>query len=76
MKKNIDFQKLKYIVPTASLALLSSSAFAANPVTEAIGTEVASLKTDAGVVIASAVGLGLVFWGAKLLFGKFKGMAK
>lgn len=35
-----------------------------------------SLKSEAGIVIAAAVGLGIVFWGARVLWGKFKGMAK
>lgn len=41
-----------------------------------ITTEVASLKTEAQVVIGAAVGLGILFFGAKLLWSKFKGMAK
>lgn len=35
-----------------------------------------SVKSDATKVIVSAVGLGSVFWGAKVLWGKFKSMAK
>lgn len=45
-------------------------------VSGAIETATASVKTEAAVVIGSAVGLGVVFWGAKLLWGKFKSMAK
>lgn len=79
MNKSINLQKLKYVIPATSIAILTSAnVFAAveNPVVSAISAEVATLKTDAGKVIAGAVGLGLVFWGAKLLFTKFKGMAK
>lgn len=35
-----------------------------------------SSSTDALTVIAAGVGIGVVFWGAKVLWGKFKGMAK
>lgn len=35
-----------------------------------------SVTADAAPVIAAAVGLGVVFWGAKVLWTKFKGMAK
>ncbi len=35
-----------------------------------------SLQGDAATVIGAAVALGLVFWGAKVLWSKFKGMAK
>lgn len=35
-----------------------------------------SLKSDALVVIGAAVGIGIVFFGAKVLWSKFKGMAK
>lgn len=31
---------------------------------------------DAVPVIGAAVGLGVVFWGAKILWSKFKSMAK
>lgn len=40
-------------------------------------TDAASgLKGDAMTVIGGAIALGVVFWGAKVLWGKFKGMAK
>lgn len=45
-------------------------------VSDAIETAVAGLKTEASAVIGAAIGLGVVFWGAKLLWGKFKSMAK
>lgn len=35
-----------------------------------------TLTADAAPVIAAAVGLGIVFWGAKVLWSKFKSMAK
>lgn len=37
---------------------------------------VSSLNTEAITVIGAAVGLGAIFFGAKLLWSKFKGMAK
>ena len=67
---------------------ISCAAFAANDgiavqaddgtsaVVSAINTAVTSVKGDAVTVIGAAVGLGVVFWGAKVLWGKFKGMAK
>lgn len=45
-------------------------------VASTITSQVAGLKTDALTVIGAAVGLGVVFWGAKLMWSKFKGMAK
>ena len=48
----------------------------AGPVVAAISTQVTSLTADALVVIGSAVGLSAIFFGAKLIWGKFKGMAK
>ncbi len=42
----------------------------------AITTAAESLKGDAVAVIGAAVGIGVVFFGAKLLWSKFKGMAK
>lgn len=47
-----------------------------NAVVSAINAAVTSVKGDAVTVIGAAVGLGVVFWGAKVLWGKFKGMAK
>lgn len=56
------------------------TAFASEPteniVSNAINTAVAGVKSEASVVIGSAIGLGVVFWGAKLLWSKFKSMAK
>ena len=56
------------------------TAFASEPsekiVSTAINSAVAGVKSEASVVIGSAIGLGVVFWGAKLLWGKFKSMAK
>lgn len=46
-----------------------------NAVVSAINAAVTSVKGDAVTVIGAAVGLGVVFWGAKVLWKKFKGMA-
>lgn len=46
-----------------------------NAVVSAINTAVTSVKGDAVTVIGAAVGLGVVFWGAKVLWKKFKDMA-
>lgn len=45
-------------------------------VVTAINGAVTSVTGDASTVIGAAVGLGVVFWGAKLLWSKFKSMAK
>lgn len=45
-------------------------------VTSIITEAADSVKSDAGTVIAAAIGLGVVFWGARVLWGKFKSMAK
>jgi len=45
-------------------------------VVTAINSGVTSVTGDASVVIGAAVGLGVVFWGAKILWSKFKAMAK
>jgi hypothetical protein len=46
-----------------------------NPVITAITEAASNLTTDAGTVIASAIGVGVIFFGAKLLWRKFKSMA-
>ncbi len=48
----------------------------ASTVVSSITAAADSLKSDAVTVISAAVGLGIVFFGAKLLWSKFKGMAK
>ena len=45
-------------------------------VTSAITGAIGDLTPQATAVIAAAVGLGIIFWGAKLLWTKFKSMAK
>lgn len=45
-------------------------------VVTAIQSAVSSVTADATPVIAAAIGLGVVFWGARVLWTKFKGMAK
>ena len=45
-------------------------------VASAITTAVGGVAPQAVTVITAAVGLGVIFWGAKLLWNKFKSMAK
>lgn len=45
-------------------------------VASAITTAVSDVAPQAVTVITAAVGLGVIFWGAKLLWTKFKSMAK
>lgn len=45
-------------------------------VVSAITTATGDLGTQAITLIGAAVGLGVIFWGAKLLWTKFKSMAK
>lgn len=46
-----------------------------SPVITAIEGAATSLTADAGTVIAAAIGIGVIFFGAKLLWKKFKSMA-
>ena len=55
---------------------LDESSTGNTAVVSAIQSAVTSVKGDAATVIGAAVGLGVVFWGAKVLWGKFKSMAK
>ena len=85
-----DFMRAKGVQVGTALMLaapaISCAAFAADgdaagaagssAVVSAINSAVTSVKGDAVTVIGAAVGLGVVFWGAKVLWGKFKGMAK
>jgi len=45
-------------------------------ITTTITEAATNLGSQALPIIAAAVTLGITFWGAKLLWGKFKGMAK
>ena len=45
-------------------------------VVSAITGATSGLQADALTIIGAALALGVVFWGAKLLWGKFKSMAK
>lgn len=72
--------KTALLTGTALSMLTMGSAFAENAGLTAAGTAITAAGTDAvtaaGPVIAGAVGVGVVFWGAKLLWNKFKSMAK
>lgn len=48
----------------------------AKSVVTIISDAATNLGTQALPVISAAVGLGVIFWGAKVLWSKFKGMAK
>ena len=63
-------------LPVLALATPAFAAEGDSAVVTAIQSAVTSVTADATPVIAAAVGLGIVFWGAKLLWGKFKSMAK
>ena len=45
-------------------------------VTTAVTSAVADVSAQAAPIIAAAIGLSVIFWGAKVLWTKFKGMAK
>lgn len=55
---------------------LATTGEGAGVVSTAIQEAVTSVKAEAGVVIGAAVGLGALFWGARVLWSKFKGMAR
>lgn len=48
----------------------------ASGISELITTAVAEVKGEAMVVIGAAIGLSVVFWGARVLWNRFRGMAK
>lgn len=54
----------------------SAASSGASAVVSAIQGAVTSVGGDAALVISAAVGLGITFWGAKVLWSKFKSMAK
>lgn len=45
-------------------------------ITTAITTATADLGAEGLKIITAAVGIGVIFWGGKLLWTKFKSMAK
>ena len=57
------------------VALSEGASNIANVAT-AITSAVSDVAPQAISVITAAVGLGVVFWGARLLWNKFKSMAK
>lgn len=79
--KNFFHDKSLQLGASAAIAAgtLLPSAFAADEGTSAIVTAIesasASIKSDAAPVIAAALGVGVMFWGAKILWVKYKGMA-
>lgn len=59
----------------SNLAATAVVSLAASPVITAITNAATQLTTDASTVIGAAVGVGVIFFGAKVLWGKFKSMA-
>lgn len=72
--------KLKKALPFLICAIMIVPMFALadgdTTVSAAISAEAAKYKTEVGKVIAGALGIGFITWGAKLLWGRFKSMAK
>lgn len=72
--------KLKKALPFLICAIMIVPMFALadgdTTVSGAITAEAGKYKTEVATVIASALGLGFITWGAKMLWGKFKSMAK
>lgn len=74
-------EKIKKVLPAvAGTAMVLASNVVASAesggVAEIITTTATSLKSDATTVITAGVGIGVVFFGAKLLWSKFKSMAR
>lgn len=63
-------------LPVLAMATPAFAAEGDNPVVTAIQSTVTTMTADAAPVIAAAVGLGALWWGARFLWGKFKSMAK
>ena len=57
-------------------AASSGASSGASAVVSAIQDAVTSVGGDAALVIAAALGLGITLWVAKVLWTKFKSMAK
>lgn len=83
MSKFKEFIKRNYqkVVATSLMIGFSFAGFAnaeegGSVVTTAIESAANSVKSDAAQVIAAAIGIGVVFWGAKVLWSKFKSMAR
>ena len=83
MKQNL--KNLGYSLAGAgTVALLSAgSAFAEgggaaglSDVTTAVNTAAGEVKVEGAKVISAAISVGIVFWGAKLCWTKFKSIAK
>lgn len=55
---------------------MEASSTGISAVVTAIKAATADMGTQAVTLITAAVAIGVVFWGAKLLWTKFKGMAK
>lgn len=65
------------VAPLGALMCIGASAETGpNPVLTEISAQSTQLKTDAVTVIGAGIAIGVVFWGAKLLWSKFKSMAK
>ena len=63
-------------LPVLAMATPAFAAEGDSAVVSAIQTAVTSVTADATPVIAAAISLGVLFWGAKLLWSKFRSMAK
>lgn len=63
---------LSLLMPLASFASEVQSSTPAQMIVKAANDQ----KADAAAVIGGAIGLGIVFWGAQVLWSKFKSMAK
>lgn len=73
--------KLKKALPFLLCAIMIVPMFAfasesGGTISSAITQEAGTYKGEVGKVIASALGIGFITWGAKMLWGKFKSMAK
>lgn len=63
-------------LPVMTLATPAFAAEGDSAVVTAIQSAVTSVTADSTPIIAAAIGLGILWWGAKLLWTKFKSMAK
>lgn len=64
-------------VPTAMVTCFSALAAEGDSTAmDIITAQTTQLRTDAVVIIGAGLGIGALFFGAKFLWSKFKGMAK
>lgn len=69
-------QTLRYLSVPALLVSSALVASAQNPAVAGLGTAATDVTTDLGTVIPSAIAVGIIIFGASLLYRTFRRMAR